>query len=179
MVTKWHSEKEHQQAFEKIKHEITKINALAHYDPNKDTILSVDASTIGLGATLWQIDKGERKPIAYHSRKLNQSEKRYAVNELEMLAIVNGTEHFKHYLLGRKFTVESDQKALINVLNKQKPNKTYSSRLTRWKERLLIFDLDISYKQGSLMGITDLLSRNSILIRNRRKILPNNSLSAF
>ena len=77
-----------------------------------------------------------------------------------MLAIVSGTEHFKHYLLGRKFTVESDHKALISVLNKQKPNKTYSSRLTRWKERLLIFDFDISYKQGSLMGITDLLSRN-------------------
>ena len=83
-VTKWHWEKEHQQAFEKIKHEITKISALAHYDQNKDTILSVDASTIGLGATLWQIDKGESKPIAYHSRKLNQSEKRYAVNELEI-----------------------------------------------------------------------------------------------
>ena len=51
-------------SFEKIKHEITKISDLAHYDPNKDTILSVDASTIGLGATFWQIDKGERKPKA-------------------------------------------------------------------------------------------------------------------
>ena len=85
---------------------------------------------------------------------------KYAVNELEMLAIVNGTEHFKHYLLGREFTVETDHKALISVLNKQNSSKTYSSRLTRWKERLLIYDFKIEYKQGSLMGITDILNRS-------------------
>ena len=99
-VTKWEWTKIEQTAFDKIKTKIAEIDSLAHYDPQKETILQVDASTVGLGATLWQTDENGRKPISYHSRKLNPAEMKYAVNELEMLAIVNGTEHFKHYLLG-------------------------------------------------------------------------------
>ena len=154
-VTRWNWTEVEQNAFDRIKTEITDIKNLAHYDTEKETILSVDASTVGLGATLWQVDhNGQRKPVSYHSRKLNKAETKYAINELEMLAIVNGCEYFKHYLLGRKFKVESDHKALISVLNRQKANKTYSSPLTRCKQRLLIFDLNIEYKEGQVMGIT-------------------------
>ena len=90
-VTRWNWTEVEQNAFDRIKTEITDIKNLAHYDTEKETILSVDASTVGLGATLWQVDhNGQRKPVSYHSRKLNKAETKYAINELEMLAIVNG-----------------------------------------------------------------------------------------
>ena len=69
------------------------------------TVLSVDACTIGLEATLWQVvkDNGERRYIAYNSRKLKKAETKYAINDLEKLAIVHGVEQLKHFLSGRKF----------------------------------------------------------------------------
>ena len=80
-----------------------------------------------------------------------------------MLAIVQGLFHgckfFKHYLLlDRKSTVELE--ALISVLSRNKINKLNSRRLTRWKERLLIYDFEIEHCKSQRMGITDQLSRN-------------------
>ena len=68
-VTKWEWTVTEQTAFDKIKTKIAEIDSLAHYDPQKETILQVDASTVGLGATLWQVDENGRRPISYHSRK--------------------------------------------------------------------------------------------------------------
>ncbi len=52
------------------------------------------------------------------SRYLHQAEQNYATNELDLLAVKWATEHFKHYLLGRHFTVETDRKALVSVFNR-------------------------------------------------------------
>ena len=61
---------------------------LAHYDPNRPTIISADASSTGIGAVLIQIqENGERRPICYASRSLSETEKRYAVIEKEALAV--------------------------------------------------------------------------------------------
>ena len=69
-------------------------------------------------------------------------------------------EHFKFYLLGRKFQVETDHKALVAVLDRNNSQREYSSRLTRWRMKLLPFEFDISYIPGIWMGITDYLSRS-------------------
>ena len=64
-VTRWNWTEVEQNAFDRIKSEISDIKNLAHYDTGKETILSVDASTVGLGATLWQVDNnGQRKPVS-------------------------------------------------------------------------------------------------------------------
>ena len=83
-----------------------------------------------------------------------------AINELELLAVVWAIEHFTNYLYGIKFQVVSDHKALVTVLKGNKGNKTYSSRLTRWVDRLLQFDFDIFHAPGRTIGIADYLSRH-------------------
>ncbi len=77
-----------------------------------------------------------------------------------MLTVKWGTEHFKHYLRGRHFAVETDHKALISVFNRHRAHKEYSARLTRWQMRLLPFDFTVFYTPGSRMGITNYLSRD-------------------
>ena len=72
---------------------------LEHYNADNENILTTDASTERLGATLWQKhNKGKLKPIRFASRVLSDTEKKYAINELELLAVVWGLEHFRLYI---------------------------------------------------------------------------------
>ena len=74
----WNWGEEQQKDFKKTKQILTEGPRLAHYAKDKDNILTTDASTTGLGITLWQKqDDGNTKPIAYGSRLLNETEKKY------------------------------------------------------------------------------------------------------
>ena len=64
---KWTTE--HQDAFENVKKNITGIPCQAHYNSDYKNVLTTDASTKVLGATLWQEQPdGNLKPIAFASR---------------------------------------------------------------------------------------------------------------
>ena len=69
-------------------------------------------------------------------------------------------ELFKNYVYGTRFGVVSDHKALQTVLKSNKGNKTYSSRLTRWVDRLLPFDFIVTHTPGRTLGMADYLSRH-------------------
>ena len=84
---KWGTEQD--EDFGKIKQMLTEGPCLAHYAKDKDNIVTTDASTTELGITIWQKqDNGNKKPIAYGSRYLNETEKIYSIGELELLAVV-------------------------------------------------------------------------------------------
>ena len=63
---------------------------LKYFDPRKPTYLEVDSSLEGLGAAL--IQDGE--PIAFASKSLTDTKKRYANIQRELLSIVFGCESF-------------------------------------------------------------------------------------
>ena len=67
-----------------------------------------------------------------------------------------GAEYFRNYVLGRKFLIVTDQKALLSLLNgNKKKNKTTFSRLTRWLDRLIPFDFQEEHKPGAKLGLAD------------------------
>ena len=77
--------------------------------------IQCDAREIGLGAVLLQ--KGQ--PVAFASRTLTATERRYAVIEKECLAIVFATQHFDQYIHGRDcVNVRSDHKPLEIIFRK-------------------------------------------------------------
>ena len=87
---------EHTEAINKLKGGITKIPCLAYYNAQNENIITTDASTKGLVATLLQKQKdGFLKPVGFASRNLWDTEKKYAINELELLAVVWGLEQFR------------------------------------------------------------------------------------
>ena len=100
------------------------------------------------------------KPVAYASRFLNRLEERYSTNELELLAILWALEHFKYYLYGNKFVLQTDHKALLSALKSNRGNKAYQSRLSRWVDRLLPFNFTVEHIPGKNMGFADYLSRH-------------------
>ena len=69
---KWQSEQ--QAAFDKLKELITCTGALAYFDVNSKTRIVADASPVGLGAVLIQLQGVEWRVIAYSSRGLTDIE---------------------------------------------------------------------------------------------------------
>ena len=157
----WNWTTEHTKAFENLKQKITEIPCLAHYNSDYPNIITTDASTKGLGATLWQEQPdGKLKPIGFASRFLSDTEKKYAINELELLAVVWGLEHFRLYIYGKPIKLLTDHQALEPLIKRNRSNKTYSARLTRWLDRLAHFSINVSHIAGKHLALTDYLSRN-------------------
>ncbi|CAC5394574.1 unnamed protein product [Mytilus coruscus] len=84
----WEWDKSQQEAFELSKTLLKSSKVLVHYDPNKDIILSCDASPYGIGAVLsHKMEDGCDRPVGYVSRTLAPAERNYSVLEKEGLAV--------------------------------------------------------------------------------------------
>ena len=143
-------------AFHKLKNELTKRPCLKPPNFNETFYLTIDASTYGLGAILSQKDAtGIEKPVAYGSRALSDTEKKYAPFRLEYLAMVWGCKHFKPYLIGKPFVIRTDHKPLLSF------NKVKGSVFDRYLLELSEFDFSVEHLPGKQMP-ADGLSRQHV-----------------
>ena len=81
--------KQEQKAFDVVKKHVARETLLSYPDFNKPFEVHTDASDTQLGAIISQ----NRKPIAFYSKKLTDTQKRYTTTEKELLSIV---ETFKN-----------------------------------------------------------------------------------
>ena len=72
-------------AFEEVKQIISSRPTLAYYDINRPTVVSADASSIGLRPCIFQEVDGQLKTVAYASRVLTNTENRWVQIEREYL----------------------------------------------------------------------------------------------
>ena len=131
----------------------TEAPVLAYYDPSKELIIECDASQSGLGTVLLQ----EGRPIAYASRALTPTESRYAQIEKETLAVVFSLEKFHQYVFGRLTIIHSDHKPLSSII--RKPIHCAPRRLQGMLLRILGYNIEIQYRKGKEMYVSDALSR--------------------
>ena len=157
----WEWKEKHQMAFDQVQQSLQKIIKVSHFNRGNKLRIICDASHQGLGALLLQ-EKSEKEweLISCASRYLSYYELKYSTNELELLVIVSAVEHFRNYIYGRKFEVVSDHKALETALKSNHGNKTYSSRLTSWIDRLLPFDMKGIHQPGRTLGLANYLCRH-------------------
>ena len=57
----------------------------------------------------------EDKVIEYHSRALTSTQQCYSNIEREAYALVNGVEHFHHYIFGKPFEIHTDHRPLVQL----------------------------------------------------------------
>lgn len=156
--TKFSWGKEQQEAFKRIKQKMTEAPIISCPDFSRPFYLQTDASSIGLGAVLFQRDGDNERVIAFSSRTLNAAEKNYSTTEKECLAVVWGIAKNREYLEGIPFTVITDHLSLKWIF--KLPNPT--GRLGRWVLELRNHDFVIEYRKGKLNVVPDALSRDPL-----------------
>ena len=157
----WNWENEQQQAFETAKKMLSEAPLLVHFDPTQKIVVHTDASPYGLGSVLSHIFTDEiEKPVCFASRSLSKAERNYGHIEKEGLALVFAVKKFHHYLFGHKFTIFTDHKPLLGLFGENKgiPDRS-AARIARWALLLSGYDYKLEYRQGSMNGNADALSR--------------------
>ncbi|KAL0149497.1 hypothetical protein M9458_055285 [Cirrhinus mrigala] len=148
-----------QRAFESIKQDLSTPPVLALYDPKASTIVSADASSYGLGAVLLQMQGDKQlKPVAYASRALTNTERKYAQIEKEALAVTWACERFSDFLVGLSFHIDTDHKPLVPLLGSKNLDELPPC-IQRLRMRLMKFTYSISHVPGKSIATADVLSR--------------------
>ena len=113
---------------------------------------------------------GSERPVAFASRSLTKTERRYAQIDKEALSIVWGVKRFHVYLFGRQFTLLTDHKPLTSIFHPEKgvPAMT-AARLQRYAMFLAGFDYKIEYKSTTKHCNADGLSRLPLQNKEREE----------
>ncbi len=110
---------------------------------------------------------GSERPIAYASKTLSSSERNYAQIEKEALAIIFGVKRFHQYLYGRHFTLVTDHKPLITILElKIGLPSLAAARLQRWTILLSAYQYQVEFRPTLNHSNADGLSRLPLQIEH-------------
>ena len=144
-----------QEAFEKLKEALISPEIMAYPLDEGEYFLDCDASGYAIGGVLSQMQDGVERVIAYGSKMLNKAERNYCVTDKELLSLRYFVEYYRQYLLGRKFTVRTDHRALVYLCSFKEPR----GRLARYLEILAAYDFVIEYRKGGSHSNADGMSR--------------------
>ena len=150
-----------EEAFCKLKEELTSPSVLMVYDPEVPTKVSADTSLYDIGAVLLQqppCSEETWRPVSYASRAMSETERRYEQIEKEALAVTWACERFATYILGRHLRLKL-------ITNHWCPSSTRRIWIPcrhaslRFRFRLACFDYVASYIPGKFLYTVDVLSR--------------------
>ena len=84
--------------------------------------ITVDASLIGLGAVLYQLnEQNQKKVISYNPRILNQQEQKLSTLDRELLGIVHARQIYEFLIIGSPHPIHifTDHKPLLHCFTKK------------------------------------------------------------
>ena len=144
-----------QNSLEEIKHRLIKLPVL--HMPNKRGRFHLysDTSKLATGSTLYQIQNGKPKLIAYMSKRLPEAAKSHSITELELCGLAINIASFSHLLQRVDFDVIVDHLALTHIIKgKMEPVTT---RIKRLLELISSYSFNLYYMKGKDMILSDFL----------------------
>ncbi|UYV78935.1 hypothetical protein LAZ67_17000317, partial [Cordylochernes scorpioides] len=170
LVNDWRWDSAQEEAFEKVKKPFSTSPTLTFFDPNLPTTVSADASSCGLGAWFYKkSENGYKKAVAYASRTMSETEKRWAQIEKESLAIVWACERFQDFLMGNTFSIETDHIPLKPIFSTKNLDEM-TPRIQRLRLRMMRYSYSIHHTPGKDIDVADALSRSPIKISHEKDL---------
>ena len=122
-------EKPQEEAFNSLKNHLLSSSVLERPDWDQSFTVQTDGSALGLGAILIQKNhQGWDAVLCYASKSTSEAESNYHAYNLEILAIVWAVEYFHYYLIGRPFTIQTDNQSITWLNNIKKEAKGQIAR---------------------------------------------------
>ena len=129
-----------------------------------------DTSKYATGSTLYQMQNGKPKLIAYASKILPEATQNYSITDLEMCGLAINIASFSHLLKTLDFDAVIDHLALVHILkSKTEPATT---RIKRLLEVLSVYSFNLYYMKGKDLILNDFLSRQRVHRSNPHEIIP-------
>ncbi len=139
------------EAFEALKGILVKAPVLKLPDFDKDFEIHSDASDFAIRGVIVQ----DGRPVAFESKKLSETERRWPTHEKEMWAVIHCLKTWGHYIGSKDVVVWTDNVTLKYFAIQPK----LSSKQQRWQDTLALFNVDIRHKPGKENIVPDALSR--------------------
>ena len=158
-------DKDAQTAFDTLNDLLTSAPVLSYPSPTGNGwVLDCDASNVGIGAVLHQLQNGDEKVIDYFSKCLSRTERKYCTTRKELLAVVKAVEHFHHYIYGQESVViRTDHSSLRWLMNFR---NTGEGQLARFLEPLSAYSFKLEFRAGRVHMNADALSRRPCYSQN-------------
>lgn len=144
-----------QAAFEKLKLQLRNQPVLTAYDREATHEIHCDACSKGIAGILIQRKGEDQQAVAYYSRATTDAESRYHSYELETIAVMESLIRFKFYVMGKKITIVTDCKSLVETYKK----KDIDPKVSRHWLKMLDYEFDMKYRKKEMMAHADALSR--------------------
>ena len=129
-----------------------------------------DTSKYATGSTVYQIQNGKPKHIAYVSKRLPEAARNYSITDLEMCGLTINISSLAYLLKKVDFDAIVDHLALAHIMkSKVEPATT---RIKRLLEVLSSYSFNLYYINRKDMILSDFLSRQKNDNSNPHEIIP-------
>ena len=147
--------KEQQDSFEELKYTLMKPPVL--HMPNKTGRFHLysDSNKFVTGSTLYQIQNGKLKLIAYASKRLPEAAKSYSITELELCGLAINIASSSHLFKRVDFDAIVDHLVLTHIIKSKMEPATI--RIKRLLELISSYLFNLYYMNGKDMVLSDFL----------------------
>ena len=130
-----------------------------------------DTSKFTTGSTLYQIQNGMPKLIAYSSKRLPEAAKGYSITELELCELAINIASFAHLLKRVDFDTIVDHLVCSTHIIRSKMELA-TTRIKILLELISSYSFNLYYMKGKDMILSDFLSQQKNDNSNPSKIIP-------
>ena len=153
-TTSFPLDKEALASFNALKNELARV-ALSPIDEDIPFVVECDASDVAISASLNQ----NGRPVAFMSKMLSATERRYPAVEKEALAIIEAVRKWNHLLSRQPFIQITDQKSVSFMFDNRKRSKIKNSKIQSWRLELAEFSYAIQYREEKDNVVPDSFTR--------------------
>lgn len=127
-------------------------------DEDLPKIVESDASNLGWGGTLKQVEEGTEKILQFTSGTWDPTKKNYSTIKKEIKYGWNCIYKFDIHLVYKQFLLRTDALVLKKVLTKE-IKKLREVKFSTWQALFANFDFEVDHIKGEKNFLPDFLSR--------------------